>query len=812
MVEKNSFLGKMMDKKASGKKPDAKVRAEDATNSFYDSNEYSQIRYRLIEQRAHLVRMADYSEDAAIKLNDIYELMQDQNKNQTQAKSADDVSPLSALDTFFKNSRYKGSKYIPVKILNDLQGGGGAGGEFDIDIDRKRRRSRRGRGIAGAIAGILGIIGLGVAAGSMYGSEEEPETAPEANPVPVPVAPPVTQPAIPPVIEAPDVVPGITPDTLPDLPSASATPGATPAPDLPPLSLPDMPPATSAAPAAPPAMTAPAAPDLTPPAVTDIAPSVPSGEVTPRTETTAPTPLTPPVTDYRPAPDTTVPAAPTTETGSSNPLSDIPVPSSETAAQVSIIAILSSILLTLQQRAAGAAPVGVGGIGRRGGFGGGGRIPMMPDRLNPFNVSAQVGDQSAPIKRLLLEADEITFEANKFDFIQKSLFGTPQTEELTNASYSDQPTTGGGGSAGGGGGGAGTSGGESETSASGGGVGVGASSVPPGASGGYSGGGAGGGGSTGGGGGYSSGATGGGASSGGGYGGGASDSGAAGSVMGDTAVTPGMSGGGGVGGTTAGAPGQVVEIQETGAGYNVVKLADGTVEKRTGDRNWRNNNPGNIEYGDFTRSHGAIGSDGRFAIFPTFEMGEKAQEALLFEGKNYRDKTIAQAISRYAPASDDNNVSMYVNTVSNAVGVSPDTPLAELTPEQRKVMLSAMHRVEGLRPGKTEILVAGSGTTSPASTAPGATPTETASSSSGAGATPAQPAGMLDVSGYVADLSKDVTLGLETPQKPTASPAVTINTNVNNTSSPAYQRVDEPYEAVDMDDMIKKLFDDVIFA
>ena len=53
-----------------------------------------------------------------------------------------------------------------------------------------------------------------------------------------------------------------------------------------------------------------------------------------------------------------------------------------------------------------------------------------------------------------------------------------------------------------------------------------------------------------------------------------------------------------------------------------------------GDRNWRNNNPGNIEYGPFAMKYGATGSDGRFAIFPTEEQGRMAQDALL-KSKNY---------------------------------------------------------------------------------------------------------------------------------------------------------------------------------
>ena len=77
------------------------------------------------------------------------------------------------------------------------------------------------------------------------------------------------------------------------------------------------------------------------------------------------------------------------------------------------------------------------------------------------------------------------------------------------------------------------------------------------------------------------------------------------------------------------APGQISKIVEVGPGYNVVQLADGSVERRSGARNWRNNNPGNIEYGSFSKKYGAIGGDGRFAIFPSYEVGRKAKEALL---------------------------------------------------------------------------------------------------------------------------------------------------------------------------------------
>lgn len=154
----------------------------------------------------------------------------------------------------------------------------------------------------------------------------------------------------------------------------------------------------------------------------------------------------------------------------------------------------------------------------------------------------------------------------------------------------------------------------------------------------------------------------------------------------------------------------ITEIVETGAGYNVVRLADGTVVRQSGARNWRNNNPGNIEYGSFAKSHGAIGTDGRFAIFPSYQVGRSAKEALLFSSSGYAGKTISQAINRYAPPVE-NNTTSYVNSVAGAIGVSADTPMSSLSSQQRAAMLDAMQKVEGFAVGKSTVVEQGTGST-----------------------------------------------------------------------------------------------------
>ena len=144
-------------------------------------------------------------------------------------------------------------------------------------------------------------------------------------------------------------------------------------------------------------------------------------------------------------------------------------------------------------------------------------------------------------------------------------------------------------------------------------------------------------------------------------------------------------------------------IVDAGKGFTTVKLPDGTTVRRSGARNWRNNNPGNIEFGSFAKAQGAIGSDGRFAVFPTYEAGRNAKAALLFEGKGYKNKSISDAIARYAPEFE-NDTAAYTNAVARAVGVPAGTKLSELTPEQQIRMLNAMERIEGFKPGRETVV------------------------------------------------------------------------------------------------------------
>ena len=147
-------------------------------------------------------------------------------------------------------------------------------------------------------------------------------------------------------------------------------------------------------------------------------------------------------------------------------------------------------------------------------------------------------------------------------------------------------------------------------------------------------------------------------------------------------------------------PGAKGEVAKAAPGNAVeVKTAEGKTEIREGGtRSWRNNNPGNIRYGDFAVKMGAIGEAGGFAVFPDEETGKKAKESLLFEGKNYKNLSIAQAISRYAPPSE-NNTEAYIQNILKSLGTSRDTKLTDLDSSQRQKMLEAMKRQEGWKEG-----------------------------------------------------------------------------------------------------------------
>lgn len=129
-------------------------------------------------------------------------------------------------------------------------------------------------------------------------------------------------------------------------------------------------------------------------------------------------------------------------------------------------------------------------------------------------------------------------------------------------------------------------------------------------------------------------------------------------------------------------------------------------------RGLRNNNPLNIEAGQFTQSMpGFKGSDGRFAVFESPEQGIAAADALLMRYGMQGRNTPAKIIEKWAPASDGNNVSAYAGSVAKALGIGPNDPIPMEDPTVRRRLIDAMSAVEnGKRAGQPRQMVkAGTG-------------------------------------------------------------------------------------------------------
>ena len=140
-----------------------------------------------------------------------------------------------------------------------------------------------------------------------------------------------------------------------------------------------------------------------------------------------------------------------------------------------------------------------------------------------------------------------------------------------------------------------------------------------------------------------------------------------------------------------------------GPGYNIVRLGDGRVVRRQGARNWRNNNPGNIEEGGFMKGRGSLGGDPRFAIMPTYKSGRQAKYDLIFTTSSYSSLKISAAIARYAPAFENNTASYSRQVISSAAVPAdrggPDALMTVTTEDARQRILDAMEKVEGFKTG-----------------------------------------------------------------------------------------------------------------
>ena len=74
----------------------------------------------------------------------------------------------------------------------------------------------------------------------------------------------------------------------------------------------------------------------------------------------------------------------------------------------------------------------------------------------------------------------------------------------------------------------------------------------------------------------------------------------------------------------------------------------------------------------------------------------------MFESPGYKNKTLSEAIYKYAPP-HENDTERYISELSKAGGVSRDTRMGDISPEQRHAMMMKQEQVEGFRIGKETV-------------------------------------------------------------------------------------------------------------
>jgi hypothetical protein len=132
-------------------------------------------------------------------------------------------------------------------------------------------------------------------------------------------------------------------------------------------------------------------------------------------------------------------------------------------------------------------------------------------------------------------------------------------------------------------------------------------------------------------------------------------------------------------------------------------------------RSWRNNNPGNHVMGDFARRNGAIGQAGsiprkniKFAVYPDYATGRKAQAKRLKEGNMYIDLTLNNFVRKYTGVKsgepDTQEVINYRKAIRFFTKFDMDRTIRSLNDEEYEKLLDAMKKHEGWKEGKEEYI------------------------------------------------------------------------------------------------------------
>jgi hypothetical protein len=148
------------------------------------------------------------------------------------------------------------------------------------------------------------------------------------------------------------------------------------------------------------------------------------------------------------------------------------------------------------------------------------------------------------------------------------------------------------------------------------------------------------------------------------------------------------------------------------------KAYKGQPADQASTRSWRNNNPGNHSMGPFARKNGAIGAAGKipndknlelkFAVYPDYDTGRKAQARRLKEGKMYIDSTLNEFLRTYTGVNkgdpDTQEVINYRKSIKSFTKLDMDRTIRSLNDDEYEKMLDAMKKHEGWREGREEYI------------------------------------------------------------------------------------------------------------
>ncbi|MDR2991917.1 MAG: hypothetical protein LBU72_08360 [Burkholderiaceae bacterium] len=111
-------------------------------------------------------------------------------------------------------------------------------------------------------------------------------------------------------------------------------------------------------------------------------------------------------------------------------------------------------------------------------------------------------------------------------------------------------------------------------------------------------------------------------------------------------------------------------------------------------RNFRNNNPGNLNYAGQPGAVKESGPGGRFAVFSSAELGLRAMSKQIQLHGSRGLNTVQSLITTWAPPKDHNNTGAYIASVAREMGVSPTKPLDMSSPDTLSKLMPAMIKVE----------------------------------------------------------------------------------------------------------------------